>query len=364
MKILYLGDLGVGQTSRMRMRALQRLGHEVRGVDTVAPWKRASWTARQWQRRLRRGPVVDEINLSVLDASADFRPRLLWADKQQYLRGETVARVVRSGVRTVHFTPDPYFTLSWKRTPLMDAALAEFDGFACCKSYEMDCYRELGKPVHYMPLGFCDEVHRPLADGGTDEWACDAGFLGGWEPRRERFLAPVAESGDIVLRIRGGYWHFLADGKWTPRRHLVLRQLAGSEGYRIHRNPSLARCLRGGEVYGDDYARALTGARIGLGFLRKVCPDQHTTRTFEIPACGSMLLADRTDEHRQFFEEGAEAEFFDSPEELLDKARFYTANKDARDRIARAGYRRCIDSHYAYIHRLKEALDWVERVLF
>ena len=57
-------------------------------------------------------------------------------------------------------------------------------------------------------------------------------------------------------------------------------------------------------MYADDYARALTGSQIGLGFLRKVCPDQHTTRTFEIPACGSMLLADRTDEHRGFFQEG------------------------------------------------------------
>ena len=72
-------------------------------------------------------------------------------------------------------------------------------------------------------------------------------------------------------------------------------------------------------MYADDYARALTGTKIGLGLLRQVCPDQHTTRTFEIPACGSLLLADRTAEHQEFFHEGQEAEFFASTEELLNK---------------------------------------------
>jgi hypothetical protein len=45
----------------------------------------------------------------------------------------------------------------------------------------------------------------------------------------------------------------------------------------------LARAYQGGEVYGDDYARALTDSKIGFRFLRKVGPDQHTTRSFEIP---------------------------------------------------------------------------------
>lgn len=343
---------------------MKRLGYTVQGIDTAAPWKEASWGKRQCQRRLGRGSIVERINQDALDAIHQFRPGLLWADKQQYLRSETLKEVRKNGTKTIHFTPDPYFTLSWKRTPLMDEALQGFDGFVCCKRYEMSDYEALGKPVHYMPLGFCDEVHRPLHPPKTESWSSDVGFLGGWEPRRERYLSPLSEANRFNLKIRGGYWDFLEDGRWTLRRHLVLRQLAGEDSWRIHQNPSLAACLEGGEVYGDDYARALTGARIGLGFLRKVCPDQHTTRTFEIPACGSMLLADRTEEHREFFEEGKEADYFDSPEELLDKATFYTSNEGARDRIAQAGYQRCIDSKYAYIHRINEAMDWVEKELF
>jgi spore maturation protein CgeB len=123
----------------------------------------------------------------------------------------------------------------------------------------------------------------------------------------------------------------------------------------------LARTWQGGEVYADDYARALTGAKIGLGFLRKAWPDQHTTRTFEIPACGSMLLADRTGEHQEFFEEGKEAEFFGSADELLDKVQFYGRNESARAAVAAAGYRRCIEGNYAYVHRLSTALEVLAR---
>jgi spore maturation protein CgeB len=355
LKILYLGEIGLGQTALMRLHALERLGHSVFGVHTSEPWKRATWTKRQLQRRIHRGSVVDEINAIILRAAREFKPGVVWADKQEYLHTETIYELRRLGARTVHFTPDPYFSLDWKRTRLMDEAIGAFDALVYCKSYERSQYEALGKPVIYMPLGYCDEVHRPLLSQDA-RWKCKVGFLGGWEPRRERLLHEVTAAG-IDLKIWGGYWEFLQDGKWTPRRAIVLRQLAGKEKFRFHRDEGLARAHQGGEVYADDYARALTGCSIGLGFLRRVCPDQHTTRTFEIPACGSMLLADRTEEHQEFFEEGKEAEFFASCEELIDKLKFYGCNESARKRVADGGYKRCKNAGYAYVCRLTGALQ-------
>lgn len=360
MKILFLGEIGSGQTSLMRMRALARLGHEVRGVNTVEPWKQASWLRRQTQRRLQSGSVVDTINREVLAAAEAFRPDLVWAEKQEFLRVATLDRMRGFGARLVHFTPDPYFYLPWKRTRLMDAAIGAFDVLVYCKAYERADYEALAKPLIYMPLGYCDEVHRPLPSEDS-EWRCAVGFLGGWEPRRERMLHAVAATG-ADLKIWGGYWDFLTDGKWSLRRQMILRQLAGRDRFEIRRDPLLAHAHQGGEVYADDYARALTGAGIGLGFLRTAWPDQHTTRTFEIPACGSMLLADRTDEHQAFFEEGKEAEFFSSAEELTDKVRFYTADEAARSRLAAAGLDRCVSARYAYVHRLASALEALNRI--
>jgi hypothetical protein len=42
MKLLYFGEIGPGQTALMRMRELERLGHDVMGVRTTEAWKHAS----------------------------------------------------------------------------------------------------------------------------------------------------------------------------------------------------------------------------------------------------------------------------------------------------------------------------------
>lgn len=339
----------------MRMRAFERLDHEVQGVDTVEPLRRSSWLQRHLRRRLQLDHVVRDINRTVLQAARSFRPNIVWGEKQEFLSAATIQELQNLGASVVHFTPDPYFSLYWKRTRLMDSAMRAFDALVYCKSYERKDYEAVGKPLIYMPLGYCDETHRPLPSGDP-RWECSVGFLGGWEPRREHLLHAVATAG-IDLKIWGGYWQFLRDGRWTLRRHIILKQLAGGDRFHFHRDDFLAAAWQSGEVYADDYARALTGSKIGLGFLRKVCPDQHTTRTFEIPACGSMLLADRTDEHREFFEEGREAEFFSSAEELLEKAKFYCANETARLQVARAGQQRCRAGRYAYVYRLRAVLD-------
>lgn len=354
MKILFIGHLDEGQTSLMRMRALQRLGHEVVGVNTVKPWLDASWSKRQLQRRFQVGSIIQSINRAVISAARQFKPSLVWAEKQEYLKPSTLHELRRLGARLLHFTPDPYFSLSWKRSRIMDRALPLFDILVFCKSYEQAQYEAVGPMTRYMPLGYCDEIHRPPSEPDP-HWFCTVGFLGGWEPRREQLLREVARSG-ADLKIRGVAWEFLSDGRWSIRRHLILKQLAGDESYKIRQDPLLSQAYCGGEVYASDYAQALSGAQIGLGFLRTICPDQHTTRSFEIPACGSLLLADRTEEHQAFFEEGREADFFSSEQELIDKVEFYRRRESLRRRVSEAGMRRCHASRYAYIHRMADVL--------
>jgi spore maturation protein CgeB len=69
------------------------------------------------------------------------------------------------------------------------------------------------------------------------------------------------------------------------------------------------------------------------------------------------MLAERTDEHRELFEEGKEAEFFGSNEEILNKVKYYLSHDDERKRIAHAGRERCLRSGYSYHDRLKEAIN-------
>jgi spore maturation protein CgeB len=211
-----------------------------------------------------------------------------------------------------------------------------------------------------MPLGYAEAVHRPIVPRDLNArrlFSSDVAFLGGWEPRREELLNAIARRGKYNLKIWGYAWDHLVDGRWSPRRALRLRLLAGKESFKIAKNENLACSIQGGEVYADAYAWAVSGARINVGFLRTVCPDQHTTRTFEIPACASMMLADRTDEHREFFEEGKEAEFFSCEEELMEKVRFYLNHEASRERIAYNGYQRCLSSGYSYRERLVDVLS-------
>ena len=86
--------------------------------------------------------------------------------------------------------------------------------------------------------------------------------------------------------------------------------------------------------------------------------DLQTTRSVEIPACGSFMLAERTIEHLAMFEEGKEAAYFSSNDELLQKCRYYLAHEDERKQIAAAGHQRCENSGYSNYDRIKAIIDY------
>jgi spore maturation protein CgeB len=343
----------------MRMQVLRGFGHDVESLESFSRWSTVSRPSRLAQQWMCRGPVITALNRDFISCIERLRPDLVWAEKQQYLKPASLERARELGATLVHYTPDPYFTLDWKRTPLADACMPLYDTLITSKRYELEQYRTIGTHIVYMPLGFGEEDHRPLTPASradANRYASDVSFLGGWEPRRETMLAQLAKSVSCDLKFWGYGWDHVRDGRVMPRRWATMRRNAGGVPFSVRRNELLARAFQGGEVYATEYAYALSGARISVGFLRQICPDQHTTRTFEIPACGSMLLADRSEEHLDMFEEGVEAEFFSSGEELVDKVRFYLANETLRGRVAAAGFRRCHESGYSYTARMRVAM--------
>jgi glycosyltransferase involved in cell wall biosynthesis len=215
------------------------------------------------------------------------------------------------------------------------ACLPYYDWYCTTKTYNVQELKDLGCPrVMFTGNAYDPHTHRPmdLSPEENKRLGGPVGFIGSFEDQRAKSISFLAEQG-----IQVGVW---GDG-WE-------------ENCKV-RNPNLS--IMGPAQWGDDYARIICSFDICLCFLRKINRDLQTTRTIEIPACGAFMLAERTSEHLEMFEEGKEAEFFDSDAELIEKVNFYLKNEAERRRIAQAGRERCLNSGYSYHERLKEILS-------
>ena len=356
---LFIGHLLAGQTSKMRMNALLRNDVDVKGFCLRTAMDKLSWLQRRWITSFETGEAIRELNSNIIQFSVTNTPDYIWFDKPEFIEPETLSELKKRGAFLIYYTPDPYFSLSWKQTRHMNACLPLFDLLITSKSYELREYQNIGPDTLYLPLGFCDEVHRPMKVKSSEKFSF--GFVGGWEPRRQSALSLLMER-NSDLKIWGYAWDHLVDNRWTIRRYFRLRRLAGRDSWSIQTRSPLRNAICGGEIYSTNYARILSEAKISIGFLRNICPDQHTTRTFEIPACGSMLLADRTKEHLDLFEDGKEASFFSSDEEMVEKALFYANNDNLRMKIAERGLKRVHKSGYSYRNRMRIVLEHIARI--
>jgi spore maturation protein CgeB len=362
LKGVFIGQMGRGQTCQMRCNALGRLGFDMRSVDSASIWANLSWTQRHIDQTLRKSRTIERFNRRVLQSVREHQPAFVWAEKQEYLSADVLRQIKSMGILTIHYNPDPYFTLAWKRTAHMDECLAEFDVIVVTKRYELSQYAANNRGlVLYSPLGF-DIVGHRRADSVPDGFHSDIAFVGGWEPQREKLILS-ASSPHRSIKVWGYGWRMAQQPRFNPMRALRLGRLTPEQKpYFGPSRPELAPISqegegKHGEIYQERYAAAVGGATISLGFLREICLDEHTTRSFEIPAMGGFMLGHRSEEHLGFFEEGREAEYFDSDEEFNDKIDFYLAHRDERDRIAAAGFRRCMTSGYSYDDRLTKIVS-------
>jgi spore maturation protein CgeB len=122
--------------------------------------------------------------------------------------------------------------------------------------------------------------------------------------------------------------------------------------------PYVAGMHWGRDLDGDKIPQLLNTAKIGLntttvsvGGMR-----QFKARLFEVPACGAMLLTEYVAGLERYYTDGVDAVFWQSIDDLVNKAFYYLTHPNARRAIANAGMARTFQEH-SYDKRWKPLLE-------
>lgn len=321
-------------------RALNEIGLRSRVFDSHARLRKG--ILGRIEQRLLWGPDLSKVNRELIQTVKQSKPDVTllyqghhyWAETIQELAGHTFV----VGYHNDDLLGPRKHLLRYRH---LNRALPFYHGYHVYRDCNLKSLAQAGmkNAAVLMPyfIPWLD-YPRTLSSGDHQRFDCDLVFAGHWEDdRRVECLSAAVRKG-IHVRLYGQrrYW-----GPAIPRN---VRN-------RLEHFPHL---------YGEEYRKALCGSRIAACFLSKWNRDQYTRRVFEIPACGVFLLAERTAVMQQLYQEGKEAEYFSSPEEFVDKARFYLRNPDARKRIAEAGHKRATTCGYDIYSRMRRWLEDVQ----
>jgi hypothetical protein len=337
--ILYVGQLDDGGTCTHRMRVLRELGYRITPFNYLTYLNQGPRIVRSVRFRWSIVPGIGKLNRDLIAAADTARPDLIWVDKGRPFYPQTIQAIKRHAP-VVHYNPDDPFGHIRRGWRHFIASLPDYDVHLVPRAVNVQEYANAGaRHVIRYYWSFHPDIHHPreLSSDERQKLGGPVGFIGQYELPRENAVYHLASHG-INVRIWGPGWDKCG------KRHENL-------------------AIEGRPLYDNSYALALCAFDVNLGFLMKVNRDLMTQRSVEIPACGRFLLAERTSEHLELFEEGKEAEFFGNHDELLEKARFYLANPSTREKIAAAGRERCLRSGYSNQERLKTMLRQVSEVV-
>jgi len=191
------------------------------------------------------------------------------------------------------------------------------------------------------------EYIRCLLDQGVDVrvW----GY--GWDMLSQRYQSQTTNP---ARRLGRTAKKFLSETDWKDAfRRLLNLELLISTRKTVSETPvtTLPNEIIGGVLSDVEMVKMYSRSKINLGF--SLCDTEDTgerilqirLRDFEVPMSGGFYLVEYMEELEEFFEVGKEVVCYTGPEDLVEKVKYYLRNDSEREKIRRAGYRRCLQDH-------------------
>ncbi len=341
MRILVVGDMTPFVTTSARVEAFRALGFAVETIDYRVFVQSESRLVTRLNHWTLLTPDIFRLNRAIREGARRFEPDVVWIEKGTYVFPRTLRRLRNDPSLTlVYHNTDDWKVKSWLQRihwRQLLRSLPLYQVHITSNLHNVQEFRALGFPhVHHMELAANSALRDPGPISPQERRALGGpvGFIGHWEANTERALAHLVRAG-IPLKIYGD---------WQRRRVA----------------PELGDSIQERSVWGDEYARAICSFDVNIGIVSELNRNHTASRTFQIPALGGFLLHERNDVVTKHFREGVEADFFGSDDELVEKCRHYLAHSEERLRIAAAGRRRCVESGYFEIDRVREILPLLE----
>ncbi len=349
MKILIVGAWSWPHYEEAFARGLRDSGVEVSALSVTNFFKGF------WGRIQEAIPfpslAMYRLNLAVVSAAKNQKPDLILFWRQTHILPKTIKQIANMGIQTVSYNNDDpfgpkahgnvpwhhHFLWHWYKRcmPLINYNFF-YRKINCVEAEALGAKQSAVLLPYFMPW---QDHPVQLTSDEQNRYETEVVFVGHYEPDgRQDSIRALVLAGIRVKLWGGHYWNREVLGDLYD----ILSPIVPVEGV--------------------EYAKALCGAKICLCFLSKLNRDTYTRRCFEIPACGKVLLAERTDDLMKFFKEDEEACFFSSPEELVRKVQWLIDNPDIRERIAKGGLRRVWDDGHDVTNRAKYFLSMVNAI--
>jgi spore maturation protein CgeB len=348
MRILLAGAYEFVIYEEVCAQALQTLGHQV---------FRFAWReyfngilGKAERKYVFNGPNTSRLNRDLLETAKRVSPDVLIVWRGTHILPKTLRRIKEdTRVFLVSYNNDdpfsPYYTTSpqlhhrrlWR---LFMSCIPHFSLHFAYRPVNVEDFRRVGGaracllPPYYIPAR-----NRPieLSTADRERFACDIVFVGHYEPdNRWDYIRALADAGFSVKLFGTGWSRRILGNRWK---------------YFGDVQP----------VRDEEYTKALCGAKVCLSIFSRMNRDTYTRRTFEIPATGAVMLSEYSRDVERMFEEGTEASFFRSRDELIQKATWLLEDDQRRLRIARAGRERCIRDGHDVESRMRQLVLEIER---
>jgi len=340
--------------------SLREMGHEVchfiHGTSVGEFYGRA----RAAERHVKNGSLLALAEEMHREDRLDLVFCYVYDD---FLEVETAQALARLDVPMVNLNVD--MANQWYR---QTRTARYFTRILCAQRDNMDHLARYGAKTFHFPM-----AARVAREGDTAfEPGADVTFLGTPTSFRQRVLSEMEKAG-IRLAVYGKYWdaHIEAAPDHGLEKTLSdLRQYgfarwrgegAGALFQALHRRlkrpgpaveQKVSDAARKGFLPEDALAALFRSSRINIGFTRMAGDDpavpglnQVKLRDFEVPAAGGFYLVEEAPGYAELFRPGEEIETWRTPDELIEKTRYYLGNEPVRQRIAEAGRRRAQAEH-------------------